>query len=295
MKVTALVLTALLFGCGPAPQDPKSGADGDYSERMAKEHKTDQPTASPITQATPSDRVRSQTVTYGRVGGRDVEGFFAYPADAEGGLPAVLVLHEWWGLNDNIRAMTRQLAAEGYAALALDLYGGQSADQSEKAQALMEAAMAKPKELSQNILQAYTFLNQEIKAARIGAIGWCFGGGMSLKAGLELGDRLDAVIVYYGHVGADPDELKRLKAPLLGLFGAADQGIPLESVKAFESALKSLGKLAEIHVYAGAAHYFIGILEVGREIFQARIVKLMRANFVRAGVDMWPRIVRGFA
>lgn len=256
MKIIVFVSAALLLGCGPAPQDSRTAADGDYSERMAKEHEHDQPTANPMAQSATSDRVRSQTVTYGRVGGRDVEGYLAYPADAEGGLPAVLVLHEWWGLNDNIRAMTNQLAAEGYAALALDLYGGQFADQPEKARALMEASMAKPKELSQNILQAYTFLNQEIKAARIGAIGWCFGGGMSLKAGLELGDRLDAVIVYYGHVGGDPEELKRLKAPLLGLFGAADQGIPLESVKAFESALKSLGKPAEIHVYAGAAHAF---------------------------------------
>lgn len=255
MRFLVAVLAGFLFGCG-ADRQEDSAANTDYSARMAKEHLDDRPVASPAAQVDPSSRVRSQTVAYASIGGREVQGYFAYPADAEGGLPAVLVLHEWWGLNDNVRSMADQLAAEGYAALALNLYAAPAATTPEQARALMDAATADPSALSANLRQAHAFLTNEIKATRIGAIGWCFGGGMALKAALDLGDRLDAVVVYYGHVSADPATLKALKAPLLGLFGGADQGIPVESVKAFEATLATLGKPASIHVYEGAAHAF---------------------------------------
>lgn len=255
MRYFALVFAAFILGCGADRQEPPP-AGTDYSERMAREHRDDRPVASPAAKVDPNSRVRSQQVTYANIGGKDVVGHFAYPADAEGGLPAVLVMHEWWGLNDNIRSMADQLAAEGYAALALDFYGGQAAANPEQARSLMEAAMANPTALNQNIRQAHAFLAGEIKAARIGAIGWCLGGGLSLRAGLQLGSQLDAVVVYYGHVNADPAALKALDAPLLGIFGAADEGIPVESVRTFEAALKSLDKPAQIHVYEGAGHAF---------------------------------------
>ena len=254
--LTALLCLALL-ACGSDRQEATPAvADKDYSERMAQENRADRTVASPATRQELKIPIHSQSVVYGKAGGRDIEGYLAYPADAEGGLPAVLVIHEWWGLNDNIRAMADRLAAEGYAALAVDLYGGQVASQPDAAQALMQAALANQAGLSTNLRQAYGFLADEIKAARIGTIGWCFGGSMSLKAGLELGDRLDAVVVYYGHVDGDANRLKTLQAPLLGLFGGADQGIPVESVRAFESALKAGGKSAEIHIYDGAGHAF---------------------------------------
>lgn len=252
------LLTLALASCGGGEtQEAAPGAVAkDYSERMAQEHQADRPIASPATHSDSQSPIRSQSVVYGSRGGRDLQGYLAYPANAEGGLPAVLVIHEWWGLNDNIRAMADRLATEGYAALAVDLYGVQAAETPEAAQALMKKAMEDPAGLSRNLKQAHAFLSDEIKAARIGTIGWCFGGTMSLKAGVELGDRLDAVVVYYGHVSGDAETLKSLKAPLLGLFGAADQGIPLESVRSFEAALKASGKAAEIRIFDGAAHAF---------------------------------------
>lgn len=256
-QVISVVLALILAACGADTQDAGAPAESrEHAARMAMEHRADRPVASPAAQVDPQSPIRSQAVVYGNRNGRDLTGYLAYPANAEGGLPAILVIHEWWGLNDNIRAMADRLAAEGYAALAVDLYGGQTAADPEAALALMQKASADQAVLGRNLKQAHAFLSNEIKAARIGTLGWCFGGSMSLKAGVELGDRVDAVVVYYGHVSGDAEFLKPLQAPLLGLFGAADQGIPVESVRQFEAALKSAGKSAEVHLYDGAGHAF---------------------------------------
>jgi carboxymethylenebutenolidase len=248
MCLLALMTTA----CG----DKAAESDADYAARMAKEHATDQPVPSPATQSEGGAPIKSQTVQYATVNGRPVSGYLAYPASAEGGLPAVLVFHEWWGLNDNIKAMADQLAGQGYVALAADLYGGRVATQPEAARTLMEEALKDRDAMGQNLRQAHAYLKEQIKATRIGTIGWCFGGGVSLRASLLVPDQVDATIIYYGHVGSDPEELKVLKAPVLGLFGGADQGIPVENVRKFEQTLKDLGKPVTIHIYEGAAHAF---------------------------------------
>lgn len=252
--VLALGLT--LAACGPKPADDAQKSDQDYAARMAQEHRNDVPTASPAASQKPGAPIKSQTVTYATIAGQDINGYLAYPAQAEGGLPGVLVFHEWWGLNDNIKSMADRLAAQGYVALAADLYRGRVADNPDTARAYMEAALKDSAALSQNLRQAHAFLKDEIKATRVASIGWCFGGSVSLKAALQLPDQLDAAVIYYGHVHADPEQLKPLKAPILGLFGGADQGIPVEGVREFEAALKSLGKSAEIHIYENAGHAF---------------------------------------
>lgn len=246
------LLAIALAACGS-----KSGGDpaANYPAQMAHEHRNDAPTPSPATQTAPASPVASQTVRYATINGRPVEGYLAYPASAEGGLPGVLVFHEWWGLNDNIRAMANQLAGEGYVALAVDVYGGQAATKPDAAEALMEAAMKNSDALSQNLRQAHAYLKDQVKATRIGTIGWCFGGGLSLRMAL-LVPEVDAAVVYYGFVPTDPGALKPLKAPLLGLFGGADSSIPVSDVHKFESTLKALGKDAEIHIYDGAGHAF---------------------------------------
>jgi carboxymethylenebutenolidase len=243
---------ALLAGCGQKSGD----GDTEYAARMAKEHATDQPTPSSAAKADGSLPIKSQTVQYATVNGRPVNGYLAYPAAAEGGLPAVLVFHEWWGLNDNIKSMANQLAGEGYVALAADLYGGQVATQPEAARSLMEQALKDRDAMGQNLRQAHAFLKEQIKATRVGTIGWCFGGSMSLQEALAVPDGIDATVIYYGFVNGDAKELEPLKAPVLGLFGGADEGIPVETVKAFETTLKALGKSAEIHIYEGASHAF---------------------------------------
>lgn len=249
-RVATVLLAATLLACG------KKNEDADYASRMAQEHAKDQPTASPAAQGQIAAPIKSQSVQYATVNGKPVTGYLAYPAAAEGGLPAVLVFHEWWGLNDNIRSMADQLAGQGYVALAADLYGGQSATQPEAARSLMEQALKDKDAMGQNLRQAHAYLKEQIKATRVGTIGWCFGGGISLQAALTVPDGVDATVIYYGFVSTNPADLKALKAPVLGLFGGADGGIPVDNVRAFEAALKDLGKPVEIHIYEGADHAF---------------------------------------
>lgn len=249
-RVATILLAATLMACG------QKSEDADYASRMAQEHAKDQPQASPATKGDVAAPIKSHMVTYATINGREVTGYLAYPAAAEGGLPGVLVFHEWWGLNDNIKAMTDQLAGQGYVALAADLYGGQAATQPEAARALMEKALGDKDAMGQNLRLAHAYLKEQIKATRIGTIGWCFGGSMSLQAALSVPDGVDATVIYYGFVGGDAEKLKALKAPVLGFFGTADEGIPVENVQAFEAALKGMGKPVTINMYEGAGHAF---------------------------------------
>lgn len=246
----ALALVACA-GCGRS-------SDEVYLEAMAAEHRGDAPRASPAARASVTAPIDAGAVVYANVEGLDVRGFLARPQRAAGepSPPGVLVIHEWWGLNDNIRSMARQLAAEGYAALAVDLYGGRVAEEPALARELMQAAQSRPVAMQANLRQAHAYLVDRVGAPRTGSIGWCFGGGVSLEAALLLPGELDAAVVYYGRVVTDRKRLERLDAPVLGLFGGADRGIPVESVRAFEAALRELGKTAEIHIYPGAQHAF---------------------------------------
>src|SRR5690606_333931 len=107
------------------------------------------------------------------------------------------------------------------------------------------------------IRQAYKFLEEQTAAISIGTLGWCFGGSMSLQAALLFPDKIDAAVIYYGHVGGtSAEQLAPLQMPILGLFGGADQGIPVTDVRRFEQTLRDLGKTVEIHVYEGAGHAF---------------------------------------
>jgi len=158
------------------------------------------------------------------------------------------------GLNDNIRSMAEQLAGQGYRALAVDLYGGASASTPDEAQTLMRAALEKSGELTENLKQAYAYLSDG--GQKVGTIGWCFGGGWSLQTALVLPEDIDATVIYYGRVVTEKAELEKAADAILGIFGAEDEGIPVDSVRAFESALKELGKNASIHIYEGANHAF---------------------------------------
>jgi carboxymethylenebutenolidase len=258
LRVLALCL--LLAACG----ESESALD-----RVAAEHEGDRgdvpgaaapaATATPSAGAAPAEAepvaVATESVEYAQVEGRPVRGFFARPARDAGGLPAVIVIHEWWGLNDNIREMTRRLAAEGYAALAVDLYEGVTAAVAPEARSLASAAMSRGPALEANLLQAHAWLAAR-GAPRVGVLGWCFGGGWSLRTALLLPDAIGATVVYYGQVETDPERLAPLRGPVLGIFGELDGSIPVASVRAFESALERAGVPHEVHVYEGVGHAF---------------------------------------
>jgi carboxymethylenebutenolidase len=257
LSVLFILLTLCLLPAAvrTARADEKSAMD-DTMERMAEQHQHDKPTATAAATAQPAQEVTGEEVVYAQVGGKPVRGYLARPKTGKGTLPGLIVIHEWWGLNDNIRNMAKRLAGEGYTALAVDLYGGQSADTPEKAQALMGAVLKNTQPAEDNLKQAYGFLETQQKAPRIGVIGWCFGGGWSLQTALLFPEKVDAAVIYYGHLVEDKAKLAPLKMPILGFFGGKDQSIPVATVRSFEKALKDLGKSVEIHIYDDASHAF---------------------------------------
>ena len=186
-------------------------------QRMAQEHQHDKPTPSPAAMQEPARPVTAEEVTYGEAGGKTLHGYVARPRTAQGALPSLIVIHEWWGLNDNIRAMTRRLAGEGYQALAVDLYGGAHADTPDAAMKLMNAAMQNPAAAQDNLKLAAAWL-QGKGAKKLGVIGWCFGGGWSLDTTLLMPGKIDGTVIYYGHLETDPAKLASLKHPVLGLL-----------------------------------------------------------------------------
>jgi carboxymethylenebutenolidase len=186
------------------------------------------------------------------VGG--AKAYLSLPPGAKGPLPAIVVIHEWWGLNRNIELWTDRIAGLGWAALAVDLYGGKVAKTPDEAMAAMkgvdDAAAAKV------IDAAFDFLAHDprVAARKKAVIGWCFGGGWSLQASLAHPD-LDGTIIYYGMLDPDPAHLARIHGKVLGIFGNQDAHITPAVVDAFEKGLAAAHVAAEIHRY-DAPHAF---------------------------------------
>jgi len=164
--------------------------------------------------------------------------YLALPEKAAPGLPAVIVIHEWWGLNSHIKHWADRLTLTGRAALAVDLYGGKTATDPKGASELAQAANARADQAVKTLLAARDFVKKDarIKATKVGSLGWCFGGGMSLRLALNAPD-LDACVMYYGFPESDAKKLAAIKAPLLGVFGNKDKAIDPPMVDAFDKAL----------------------------------------------------------
>jgi carboxymethylenebutenolidase len=224
---------------------------------MAELHQDDSPVASPAAQDVDPDLITTESVTYGQIGTTDLQGYLAQPKTITAQTPGLIVIQEWWGLNENIRTMTRRLAAEGYVALAVDLYEGQVADTPDQARTLVQEALENPQGLQENVVSAYRFLANERQVEKVGSIGWCFGGTWSLNTALALPTELDATVIYYGgQITTDPMILEPLQMPIQGHFGALDTSPSPATVTAFATALEDLNKVAEIYQYEGAGHAF---------------------------------------
>ena len=248
-----------ITACGrtdPGPVEEEQAAAVENVEAMAREHADDTAEPSEAALVEPQREVTAERLAYAEVDDEIVYGHFAFPSDMIEPLPAVIMIHEWWGLNDNIRAMAERLAAEGYIVLAVDLFGGEAATDPEAARQLMLRAVENRDSVTSNIEQAFTFVSKTAGAPRIASLGWCFGGGWSLNTAMLFPEDLDAAVIYYGQVTDDEARLSPLEVPILGLFGSEDRGIKLESVQRFEGALERLNKDYEIHVYEGAGHAF---------------------------------------
>src|SRR5438552_2910923 len=178
-----------------------------------------------------------------------------YTPSGGGPFPGIVVIHEWWGLNDWVKEQASKLADQGYAALAIDLYRGKVADNPDIAHELMRGV---PEDrAARDLHAAVEFLRAQsnVKKDRIASIGWCMGGGYSLDVALEE-PTLTAAVINYGHLAVDADSLKKINASILGIFGGQDRGIPVDDVKKFEQTLKQLGKKVETVIYPNAGHAF---------------------------------------
>lgn len=176
-------------------------------------------------------------------------GFYAEPK-TPGNYPGIIMIHEWWGLNDHIKESAKTLSAQGYRVLAVDLFGSIAATP--------VGAIAQTKGLDQdkaveNMRAAKKFLSGK-GSIKIGSLGWCFGGAQSLQ--IAVNEKLDATVIYYGNLIEDKEKLKQLNSPVLGIFGATDGQVPVEKVNLFGANLRELNIQNEIKIYDGVGHAF---------------------------------------
>ncbi|MFB5628301.1 MAG: dienelactone hydrolase family protein, partial [Nitrosarchaeum sp.] len=190
----------------------------------------------------------SETVNYFGT----TNGYLVRPA-IDNNYPAIIMIHEWWGLNENIKEMAKKLASHGYVVLAVDLYDGQVATTSEEARKLVTSF---DKNIGiENMNSAISYLDENYSPEKIGSLGWCFGGGQSLNLALN-NTSIDATVIYYGSLVTDTKELSVITWPVLGIFGELDKGITIDTVNTFENSLNQLGIQNEIIIYPGVDHAF---------------------------------------
>ncbi|MHB8541673.1 MAG: dienelactone hydrolase family protein [Candidatus Acidiferrales bacterium] len=200
----------------------------------------------------------AQTVTSQRVrypsGNETVSGYLVAPTTS-GKHPAIIVIHEWWGLNDWVKEQARKFANLGYVTLAVDLYRGKSTTDPEEAHELMRGL---PQDRGiRDVKAAFSYLaaRPDVEPSKIGVVGWCMGGGYAILLA-QNEPKLAACAVNYGALPTDPQNIAKIKAPVLGNFGADDLGITPKDVNAFVASMNGDGKPVDVKIYDGAGHAF---------------------------------------
>ncbi|WP_257670683.1 dienelactone hydrolase family protein [Parapedobacter tibetensis] len=238
MKTTDIMLVSaafLVIGCG--------GATNKDSTETAQT-------------MNPADSIVTNSVSY-QAAGDTMQGYLAFCEDTIK-KPGVLVVHEWWGLDDYTKRRTRELADLGYVALAVDMYGqGKTADNPDGALALATPNYQDPQLAKQRFDAALAQLkaHPDVDTTRIAAIGYCFGGSMVLNA-VKLGDPLQAAVSFHGGLKGVPANKELLKTPILICHGAEDGLVPDSEVEAFRAELDNIGATYEFKAYPGATHAF---------------------------------------
>lgn len=208
---------------------------------------------SPDSSLTSEEGLLASMVEYVGPDGETLTGYQARP-EGDGVYPAVVVLQEWWGLNEHIKDVTRRIANEGYVALAPDLYKGQVATEPDEARKLvMELDMAAAVDEIGSAID-HLLSQESVAGDTAGVVGFCMGGRLALMSALA-DDNVGATVAFYGQPLTSA-EAGNVKSPVLGLYGADDSGIPVADVNAMAEALTAAGVPNEVQVYAGAPHAF---------------------------------------
>lgn len=218
-----------------------------------------------------------QMVEFSSNGG-SASGYLATPASGKG--PGVIVIQEWWGLVPHIKDVCDRFAAEGFVALAPDLYHGKSTTSPDEAGKMMMAMRIDEAERDLRGAAQFLLNHEATTGDKVGTVGFCMGGALSLYAATKNPQVGACVIFYGGHPNVKPD-LAKLQAPVLGLYAGRDGFVTPESVRELERQLKALGKSAEIHIYPDADH---GFYNDGRaEVYDEAAAK-----------DAWSRVLKFF-
>lgn len=193
-----------------------------------------------------------QQVSLTTADGRTVEAALALPDRIEDPVPGVILIHEWWGLNDQIKSVARELAQQGFATLAVDLFGGEVATTPERARELTGAV--KPEQAIATLTAWVDWLEKRQEtSSQVGVVGWCFGGGWALRTAIHA--PVDAAVIYYGNVDVPVDDLQKIDAPVLGHFATKDQHITESMVNTFQERMREAGQPLELYWY-DADHAF---------------------------------------
>ena len=275
VKLLPVMSTLALLACGASAEDQGSGLSATVEgPRVA------------ISPTAPGEMPPAIIGQGGELEGVDVayldgddatSGYLAVP-EGPGPFPALVIIHEWNGLVDRVREVADDFAAEGYVTLAADLYSGQTGSSSDENIALMQAAMGDMHTVVGNLNAAVAYLKTRPDVTgRVGAMGWCFGGGIALSFGLD-GDDHDATAIFYGRLVDDPQVLANMDHEVYGTFARLDGGPSPENVEAFEGALRGAGIDNDLHIYDDVNHGFWLRIDGDMDTRSA------------AGLDAWERL-----
>lgn len=249
-SASTLLVALALGGCGSSGDEPQPSESQEARVVIA-------PTAAdqmPPAIVGNGGELQGVSVNY-VAGDMATTGYLAVP-EGDGPFPALVIIHEWNGLVDRVRELADDFAAEGYVTLAADLYGGRTGSNQEENVALMTAASEDMESVIANLDAAVTFLRARPDVTgRVGAMGWCFGGGIALSFGLD-GENHEATAIFYGRLVDDPEVLARMDHEVYGTFAAEDDGPSPDQVRAFEDALRAAGVENDLHIYDDVGHGF---------------------------------------
>ena len=251
MKNKTIILLATI--CLVSTFNPSANADH-HELGEFEDHRHDTPTTTEGAKRAPQSATISSEVIYGQSGDQLHKGYLSQPENikAKSGL---IVIHEWWGLNEDIHLMADQLAGLGYDSLAVDLYDGKSAEGVREAFQLMTGLSKNEDAALANLKEAYDYLTNELGVEKVGIIGWCLGGKWSLRGSLMLPNEIDATVIYYGSLIDDREQLATLEMPIIGFVGTKDRPYINQFIQ-FDKDLKALNKDYSVHFYEGAGHAF---------------------------------------
>ncbi|REJ65496.1 MAG: hypothetical protein DWQ31_17845 [Planctomycetota bacterium] len=239
--IASLLLCAVVV---PGCQDARQSQDAVPAIALAK-------TAA----VTDKAKIETAEVVYSKQGDVESTGFLARPSE-DGNYPGIVLIHEWWGLNDHIRQEARRFAELGYVALAVDLYAGEATTEPERARELATAVRDDMAKAQQNLRDALDHLKGTgfVDPERLASIGWCFGGGWSYQiARNNLG--VKASVIFYGRFNPE-DDLAQMRAKIIGHFAEEDRAIKVDNVREFQAKLKTQSGDHEIYIYPNTTHGF---------------------------------------